>query len=197
MEHTLACRWRKLFLLLRPCSRSRCPRWATRPDGVALNGTSSRRCTPCSRSCCAIAAEYWCSLSWKTCTWSIPPRWNCSGSWWIKVPPPGFLALFTCRPGLQPTLDGALASHRGYTAALAASGGDSNDGPSRCSGQGVAPPGGCSNRAGQDRWRAAVCGGSPPRWCWSRDCSRKRRRSADQLTGPLPPWPFPPPCMTR
>ena len=29
-----------------------------------------------------------CSLSWKTCTGSIPPRWNCSDSWWIKVPPP-------------------------------------------------------------------------------------------------------------
>jgi predicted ATPase len=37
-----------------------------------------------------VAAQQPCSLSWKTCTGSIRPPWNCSVSWSIKAPPRAF-----------------------------------------------------------------------------------------------------------
>jgi hypothetical protein len=37
---------------------------------------------------CASPPSSPCSLSWKTCTGSIRPRWSCSASWSIKAPPP-------------------------------------------------------------------------------------------------------------
>ena len=56
-------------------------------------------------------------LSWKTCTGSIPPRWNCSASWWIKAPlPVSWRWLFTLSARLQPALDWAGPPHPGHGA---------------------------------------------------------------------------------
>ena len=67
------------------------------------------------------------------------------------------LALFTFRPDFSPPWTGRAAPHPGDAAALAPAPGCGDDRPGRTR-QDAAGRGGRADR-GQDRWRAAVCGG--------------------------------------
>ena len=60
------------------------------PDGVSRAAEAADPACPADDPACASPPSSPCSLSWKTCTGSIRPRWNCSASWSIKAPPPAF-----------------------------------------------------------------------------------------------------------
>ena len=68
---------------LPPAGSGLCP-----PDRVARAAEAADPASPPDDPAAHCRPSSPCSLSWKTCTGSIRPRWSFSASWSIKAPPP-------------------------------------------------------------------------------------------------------------
>ena len=111
------CRWRGRPFRLAP-SPSPLPADYAPPAPVARAAEAADPARPARHPATHCGPSSRCSLSWKTCTGSIRPRWSSSASWSIKAPPPASGAV-TFRPDFSPPWTGRFAPHPAHGQPLA------------------------------------------------------------------------------
>ena len=140
-------------LLSLPLPHRLCP-----PDGGRPSSRSSRPCTPSLTILLRIAAQQPVLFVMEDLHWVDPSTLEFLSLLVDQGPTARILTLLHLSSRLQPALDGALASHPGDAASVAAAPGGRDDGPGGAR-QGPAARG---RRAGggEDRWGAALCRGA-------------------------------------